>query len=177
MHNRGAILKLMNLFNVTRLSRAAGLRRKSGLALIMSDGKLLVFLRKRFSRGDGKWIEYYSIPGGGVDPGETPAAATIRELQEEMGVTIEIDDHVAHGIAKFFEHDLYTAHIIAGEPQLMPDSEEALRMNNNNQFIVKWVDVNDLSEGNMRYYADYLPLIRQIAAGTVPKKPLQLKLR
>ena len=168
---------IMNLFNITRLSRGVGLRRKSGRALIIQDGKLLVFLRRRHSRITGEWIEYYSIPGGGVDPGESAEEATIRELYEEMGVTIELQTHVAHGVAPYFEHDVYTARIVDGVPRLMDDSEEALSMNKHNQFIVTWVDINTLNEMNLRYYADYLPLIQDLAQGYRVERPLQLTLR
>lgn len=167
----------MKQFRLPRLKRAAHLRRKSGRALIIRDGKLLAFHRKRYSRATGQWIEYYSIPGGGVDTDETAAEATIRELGEEMGVEIVLDTHVAHGTAPFFEHDLYTAHIVSGEPRLMSDSEEAMKMSERNQFIVAWVPISELSEANMRYYADYLPLIQDIARGKTPVNPVQLRLR
>lgn len=42
----------------------------------------------------------YAFPGGGIDGGETIATATIREAQEELGITIDVHDlqfvHVMH---------------------------------------------------------------------------------
>ena len=51
--------------------------RLAAKALLVRDGRLLV-LRSRL--GDLK------LPGGGVDPGETPEQALVRELSEECGL-------------------------------------------------------------------------------------------
>ena len=152
-------------------------RRKSARALIIRDGNLLVFLRKRHSRKTGEWIEYYSIPGGGIDKGESPEDAAIRELHEEMGVHIKLGRLVAHRISRFFEHYVFTADITDGEPHLMMDSEEAAHMGEHNQFIVKWVPIEELTKENLRYYCDYLELIQQLAAGQESSEVLNIDAR
>lgn len=139
--------------------------RKSARVLIIRDGKLLTFRRCRHSRKTGEWIEYYSIPGGGMDEGEAPEAAAIRELKEEMGIDIEIGPLLAHRLARHFEHFIYEARIVNGEPELQADSEEALTMHEGNRFEVEWVPVPALSRDNLRYYSDYLGLIQRLAAG------------
>jgi 8-oxo-dGTP diphosphatase len=37
----------------------------------------------------------YALPGGGQDPGESPADAAIREAAEECGLVIEIGEQIA----------------------------------------------------------------------------------
>lgn len=56
-------------------------KRISGRAIIIKDNKVLLFFRNRLI--SGKIIEYYAIPGGGLEPGETIEKCTIRELKEE----------------------------------------------------------------------------------------------
>lgn len=149
-------------------------RRKSARVLIIRDGKLLTFLRKRYSTKTGEWIEYYSIPGGGIDRGESPESAAVRELYEEMGVEVELTGQVAHRVSRRHEHYIFTGEIVEGEPRLMLDSEEAASMSERNQFIVEWVEIETLSKDDLRYYSDYYELIRQLASGQRPDHVLQI---
>jgi 8-oxo-dGTP diphosphatase len=151
-------------------------RHKSARALIVQDGQVLVMQRKRHSSKTGEWIEYYSIPGGEIDSNELPEATVVRELREEMGVDIVVDNYVAHRVSKHFENHIYSAHVTNQvEPHLMPDSEEALEwVSERNQFIPMWVPVESLTRDNLRYYADYLSLIQQLARGEQPGEVLQI---
>lgn len=52
------------------------------VALIDPDGRVLLAQRPEGKPMAGLW----EFPGGKVDPGETPEAALIRELHEELGI-------------------------------------------------------------------------------------------
>ena len=54
----------------------------SAVALIDVDGRVLLAQRPEGKSMAGLW----EFPGGKVEPGETPEAALIRELQEELGI-------------------------------------------------------------------------------------------
>ena len=54
----------------------------SAAALIDPDGRVLLAQRPEGKSMAGLW----EFPGGKVEPGETPEAALIRELQEELGI-------------------------------------------------------------------------------------------
>jgi 8-oxo-dGTP diphosphatase len=59
-------------------------------ALIEADGKLLVCQRRRTDSFGLMW----EFPGGKLEPGETPAQALARELQEELGVEAKIGPEI-----------------------------------------------------------------------------------
>lgn len=54
-------------------------------ALVDSDGRVLIAQRPDGKQLAGQW----EFPGGKVEPGETPEAALIRELEEELGITVK----------------------------------------------------------------------------------------
>jgi 8-oxo-dGTP diphosphatase len=53
-------------------------------ALTDTDGRVLIAQRPEGKRNGGLW----EFPGGKMEPGETPEAALIREIREELGVSI-----------------------------------------------------------------------------------------
>ena len=54
--------------------------------LILDDaGRLLACKRPEGKHLGGKW----EFPGGKLEPGEDPATALIRELEEELGIQVE----------------------------------------------------------------------------------------
>ena len=54
-------------------------------AVIMQDGKV-VLIKRRYEPLKGQW----SLPGGGVEIGETLEAAVAREMLEETGLEVEV---------------------------------------------------------------------------------------
>jgi ADP-ribose pyrophosphatase YjhB (NUDIX family) len=56
--------------------------------LVVKDGKLLLISHNK----DGR--DYWLVPGGGVDFGETAADALKREMSEELSIIVEAKDLV-----------------------------------------------------------------------------------
>ena len=54
----------------------------SAVALLDADNRVLLAQRPEGKSMAGLW----EFPGGKIDPGETPEAALIRELDEELGI-------------------------------------------------------------------------------------------
>ena len=64
------------------------MRTRAGVVLIQGDKVALI---ERHRAG----LDYFVFPGGGVDEGETPEQAAIREAMEELGVEVAIKQKVA----------------------------------------------------------------------------------
>jgi mutator protein MutT len=55
-------------------------------AVIVDDRGRVLLVKRRFEPLAGQW----SLPGGGVDVGETLEACVIREMREETGLDVEV---------------------------------------------------------------------------------------
>ena len=59
------------------------MRNRSGIILIENNQLALI---ERHRNG----LHYFIFPGGGIDEGETPQQAAVREAEEELGIIVEI---------------------------------------------------------------------------------------
>jgi 8-oxo-dGTP diphosphatase len=105
-------------------------------AMFDSDGRVLLAQRPPHKQLGGLW----EFPGGKLEAGEAPETALIRELKEELDVTVEPDAldpyaFASHSYADF--HLLMPLYLISrwqGEPK--PNDAQALA----------WVRPQDLRE-------------------------------
>ncbi|MBT3627721.1 MAG: (deoxy)nucleoside triphosphate pyrophosphohydrolase [Rhodospirillaceae bacterium] len=91
----------------------------AAVALIDVDGRVLIAERPKGKHLEGLW----EFPGGKLADGETPEAALIRELDEELGVDIEESCLAPISFASHAYEDfhllmpLYVCRIWNGTPQ------------------------------------------------------------
>lgn len=74
-------------------------------ALVDGDGRVIVQQRPAGTPMAGLW----EFPGGKIEPGETPEAALVRELREELGIET---DHACLAPATFASAPLGGRHLI-----------------------------------------------------------------
>ncbi|WP_251572225.1 NUDIX hydrolase [Paenibacillus sp. MER TA 81-3] len=96
----------------------------------MRNNNQILMVRQRTDRGKLVW----SYPGGGIEQGETPEEACIREVKEETGYEITL-----HGRMSEIKHKhTYRAEIIGGTLSLdktKPYNQEIVE--------VDWIDLQD----------------------------------
>ena len=106
----------------------------SAVALIDVDGRVLLAQRPEGKSMAGLW----EFPGGKIEPGETPEAALIRELHEELGI-----DTWASCLAPltFASHSYDDFHLLM--PLFACRKWEGIPHSKEGQAL-KWVLANDL---------------------------------
>jgi len=67
---------------------ASGMLLVVAAALIDGEGRVLLQQRPPGKPMAGLW----EFPGGKIEPGESPEAALARELHEELGITLSVED-------------------------------------------------------------------------------------
>lgn len=90
------------------------------------------------ARGYGEFKGWWEFPGGKLEPGETPQQALVREICEELGVTIEVGarvDTVEYDYPAFhLSMDCFLCTVTRGEIEL----REAL--------AARWLTLSALDE-------------------------------
>ena len=115
--------------------------KKAVRAIVFKDNQLLVIKRNKFGK------RYCTLPGGGVDMGETEEQALRRELAEETGLSIG-------GVRLAFVEQagdpygtqyVYLADYLGGEPALNPASDEAgINALGQNIYEPAWLPIDEL---------------------------------
>lgn len=133
--------------------------RPTARAIILKDGKILLFERWR-KNILGQSLHYYSIPGGGIDDGETPEAAVVREMREEMLVTVRPTRLLARqkALKRRNIHHYFLCELVDGTPMFNKDSDEGrYRHITGNRYAVAWVPLEGLAD--MIHHDEYRQLI------------------
>lgn len=96
------------------------------VGVLVADGRVLLGLR---SAGRAHFPGVWDLPGGHVEPGESPRDAARRELREEIGVDVDLDGPWRRIVddALGVEMSLWIVRSWRGEPvNLDPDEHERL---------------------------------------------------
>jgi 8-oxo-dGTP diphosphatase len=114
-------------------------------AAILKDGRVLCARRTHPVEAAGRW----ELPGGKVEPGETPEGALSREIREELGCGIEVTGWLAEEAPIGETHVLRvaTARLVEGDPE--PHEHD----------VIRWLSADELLE------VDWLEPDRPFLAG------------
>lgn len=118
-----------------------------GAVLRDAAGRMLAARRER----PAGW----ELPGGKVEPGETEPAALVRELREELGVTVEVGERIGPDVPidPNFLLRAWTVALINGEPAALEHAE------------LRWLAPDELDT------VPWLPADRPIIASLATHRP------
>ena len=98
-------------------------------------------------RGYGDWKGFWEFPGGKVEAGESPQAALVREIREELATQISVGELLAT-----IEYDYPTFHlsmqcfacrVLSGKLELL-EHENSAWLTAKNLRSVKWLPADEL---------------------------------
>jgi len=111
-------------------------RRRAG-AVIIQQRKLLTYAFRHES-------QYWRIPGGGIEPEETPEQAAQRELHEELGLTIKIQ----HQFGPYFRVNNMEWYFLAEtDPAKLPRDDAPAPEDSG---TIQWLPLENLADYEIR---------------------------
>lgn len=93
-------------------------------------------------RGYGEFKDLWELPGGKIEPGESPQQALVREIREELDATIEVGE-----LLQTVEWDYPTFHLtmhcfwcqLACDALHLNEHEAAAWLDKDTLFSVRWL--------------------------------------
>ena len=102
--------------------------------IIIRDNKILIGLRSKKDQGGGLW----EFPGGKIELEESDINAVIRELKEELGIDVSVEQKVMQYIHKYkntlYDISFFEINSFKGEVKMNVHDE------------IKWVDLSTLKD-------------------------------
>jgi 8-oxo-dGTP pyrophosphatase MutT (NUDIX family) len=142
--------------------------------VLIEDGNVALIERYR----DG--AHYYVFPGGGVDEGETPEGAAVREMDEETGLRVAIkrklvEIHFGVSMQHYFLAERIGGVFGAGQGEEYTHSDP----NHPEQgiYIPIWMPVTELPQHDNIYPADVAALVVNSTREGWPATPIVVEER
>ncbi|MFG2788674.1 (deoxy)nucleoside triphosphate pyrophosphohydrolase [Streptomyces sp. NPDC048419] len=109
-------------------------------AALFDDGRLLAARRSAPAELAGRW----ELPGGKVEPGESPEAALVRELREELGVDSATVERIPGEwpLRSPYVLQVWSARLLPGSagPRPLQDHDELRWLAQDEFWDVDWLD-------------------------------------
>lgn len=130
-------------------------QRVTAYGVIRREDRLLLTRVSAKGFHTGQW----NLPGGGVEHGESPADALVREVAEECGVACEVgelldvhDDHFSGTAPSGRFEDFHSVQLIF-DATIAPDAAPRLVEVDGTTDAVEWISIADIESGAVPVYS------------------------
>jgi 8-oxo-dGTP diphosphatase len=105
---------------------------------VYEEGRLLAARRSAPEELAGRW----ELPGGKLEPGESPEQALVRELREELGIETEPVERVPGEwpLRPGYVLQVWTVRLVSGEPSPLQDHDALRWLAPGELDTVDWLD-------------------------------------
>jgi len=145
------------------------MRTRAGIVLI-EDNKVALIERHRAG------LHYFVFPGGGVDEGESPEQAAIRETMEELGLEVAIKHKVAEVHLGQKSRQVYFLVEQTGGKFGTGVGDEFTDSDPNNpeegNYFPVWMPINELQQHEKIFPADVAKLVVKSQTDGWPEEPI-----
>jgi ADP-ribose pyrophosphatase YjhB (NUDIX family) len=122
-------------------------KRISCRAIIIEDDSIILLFRRKKIGSEMK--EYYSLPGGGVEEGETLEESIIREIKEELSIDIKIIKYLGQREDDSSIQHFFCCKKINGIPKL--GGPEVERCCEENYYEIRYIKLTDIENTDVFY--------------------------
>jgi 8-oxo-dGTP diphosphatase len=142
------------------------MRNRSGIILI-EDNKLALIERHR------NGLHYFIFPGGGIDEGESPEQAALREAEEELGIVVEIKQKTVELFINGNTQYYFLVTRISGEFGTGTGEEYGEYNPAYGTYLPLWMSLDDVLNNNVLPH-ELAELVVRCAGEGWPQIPIQI---
>lgn len=122
------------------------MKRDRSQSMVIRSDRILLVEHELFGR------DFYNLPGGGIEDGETPEQAALRELSEECNVSGKIIRPLTVEYKPDMESRVYTFLVeIPEEEEPVKGIDPEVPENEQSIIDIKWLRLNEIAERDRAY--------------------------
>lgn len=145
--------------------------KQASRAIVLEGDKILVMFRQKYGSN------YYTLVGGGINDGETPEQALIREVQEETGMQVTSHQlvYVERHPEPYAEQYIFLCQVAPHQPIAIQELSEEGAMNKHqaNIHTPMWAHASSFAKLPFRTPQLQSAIVQALKKG-FPKDPVEL---